>query len=104
MCETLFTVNIYAQYPVYRLYKFTPDEIVVRASIINSWPPGSFVVKSNIDEIFIYTVDSQGVLTLPLKTGLFLDMLPPEDRVEVIKGKIYDKYEDVEKLLDDYRS
>jgi hypothetical protein len=88
----------------YKLLSFSTDEIKVKASVINSWPPNSYVVKSNLDEVIIYTVDSQGQLTLPQKTGLYIDMLPPEDRDAVLKGKVYDKYEEVEELLDDYRS
>lgn len=88
----------------YYVSSFSSSEIDINVDVNNTWPPKCFVVKSQVDEVVIYTVDSNGLLTLPEKTGIYIDMLPTDDTESVIKGKVYENYQEVEELLSDYKS
>jgi hypothetical protein len=87
----------------YTVIEFTSDKVIVSKDI-DSWPPECYIVKGENNTITIYRSDTEGNLTKIQDAEATLDILPTQDREEVLKGKIYETMEEVETLLEEYSS
>jgi hypothetical protein len=87
----------------YTVIEFTSDKVIVSKDF-DSWPPECYIVKGENNTITIYRSDLEGNLTKLQDAETTLDVLPTQDREEVLKGKVYETMEEVETLLEEYSS
>jgi hypothetical protein len=87
----------------YTIIEFTPEKVILSKDI-EQWPPDSYIVKGENGIIVIYKSDPSGNITKVEDTDIKLDILPLQDKEEVIKGKSYESMEQVEQLLEEYGS